>query len=359
MNTRDGRQIDGALGILKGEGAGIEVKHPEEGFPAAPERRPAPMEEEASPAYYDQPAIHEPDWGPSIPLYFYVGGLAGASAALGAAAQLAGGEELRPLVRKCRWIAALGTAASGALLIEDLGRPSRFLHMLRVFRPSSPMNVGTWILSAAGSTSGAAAVLPGRIGDAAGIAAGIAGLPLSGYTAVLVTNTAVPVWQGIRRTLPFFFVAGAMSSAGSMLSILELPQRPARVARTFGAAGKALELAAGFAVEREAARNERVARPLKTGFSGALFRASKWGTAASLALDLLPTKNRQVRVAAGIIGTAAAIASRFAILRAGVRSARDPRATFEPQRQGLGAAEVTGVAGVTGPSGIRATGDHG
>src|SRR5205807_3058455 len=141
----------------------------------------------------------------------YAGGTAGAAATLGAAAQLLDRDELDGLVRRCRWIAAAGTAIGTALLVEDLGRPGRFLNMLRVFRRTSPLSVGSWILAPTTALSSASVVLPGTIGDAAGLAAGALGAPLAGYTAVLLTNTAVPVWEQPRRSFPPLLVASAVT----------------------------------------------------------------------------------------------------------------------------------------------------
>ena len=98
-------------------------------------------------SYYGKPIIKEPVWKPEIPAYFFVGGLAGASAALSAAARLAGNEEL---ARRSLFVAAAGVTASPYLLIKDLGRPARFYNMMRVFKVTSPMSVGTWIVSASG-----------------------------------------------------------------------------------------------------------------------------------------------------------------------------------------------------------------
>src|SRR5207244_7054583 len=100
-----------------------------------------------------------------------------------------------------------GAALSAGLLIEDLGIRSRFIYMLRVFRPTSPMNVGSWLLTGFGLAAGGALLLRGRLGQAAGVAAGILGLPLTGYTGVLLANTAVPLWQEGRTALPPLFVA--------------------------------------------------------------------------------------------------------------------------------------------------------
>ncbi|MGH2811069.1 MAG: NrfD/PsrC family molybdoenzyme membrane anchor subunit, partial [Actinomycetota bacterium] len=152
--------------------------------------------------YYGRPVLKEPVWIWAVPAYFYAGGAAGAALVLGAVAQLAGRDELRDLVRNCRRLGALGTAGGGILLIYDLGRPERFLNMLRLFRPTSAMSIGSWTLAVAGASSAAAAVLPGIAGNTAGLVAGAAGLPLAGYTAVLLADTAVPLWQSSRKVLP-------------------------------------------------------------------------------------------------------------------------------------------------------------
>src|SRR5213594_4317836 len=94
--------------------------------------------------YYGIPLLKQPSWTWEIPLYFFVGGAAGASAVVGAIANYTGAD--RRLVRDARWIAAAGSIISPALLISDLGRPSRFLNMLRVFKPQSAMSVGVWTL---------------------------------------------------------------------------------------------------------------------------------------------------------------------------------------------------------------------
>ncbi|HXN82443.1 MAG TPA: NrfD/PsrC family molybdoenzyme membrane anchor subunit [Myxococcales bacterium] len=356
---RDGRDIDPAVGVLRGEGALQRVKHlgPERPMPGADRLRDSTSETDT---YYGLPALKEPVWRASIPAYFYVGGLAGAAAVLSAAAQLGGDPRLRGLVRRGRLLALGGAAVSGGLLIEDLGRPARFLAMLRIFRPSSPMSVGTWVLSAFGAAA-AAAALPQALGAAGarpsraigaaleqaaalgGIAAGLLGMPLCGYTGVLLANTAVPVWQGAHRTLPPLFVSAAASSAQAALEPLAKSEVEARVLHRFGVVGKLAELAAMRALEREVGRSPRAAAPLHRGVAGALWKSAKALTAASLALTLLPGRGRALPVrlrrwkplAAAALATAGSLCLRFAVVEAGRASARDPRATFEPQRARL------------------------
>lgn len=285
--------------------------------------------------YYGLPALKKPVWKPYVPAYFYVGGVAGACAALAAAAQLFGGARLRHLVRRARWIAAGGAVVSGAFLIIDLGRPSRFLYMLRVFRPTSPMNLGTWLLTSFGGASAAAAMFGW---PSAGVVAGMLGLPLTTYTAVLLSNTAVPVWNGARRTMPLLFAASAVSSAASLLEMLPARASERPLVHRLALAGKLAELAGAEALERELGSRGPgpVRAPLRRGGSGALWRAAKVITAASAVLELLP-RRRHHRIAAGVTGTVGALLLRFALVAAGRASATDPKATFQPQRARLAA----------------------
>jgi len=356
--TGDGRFVDPELGTLSGEGSAQRVGRREEAYPAPrPEegappggwrpRRPEPHAAPAPaaaaedlPTYYDRPAIKEPVWIWSVPVYFAVGGAAGAAAALGAAAQAAGGAELRPLVARCRRIAAAGGAAGSVLLVIDLGRPERFLNMLRVLRPTSPMSVGSWTLAAFSGAATGAALFTGsrspalrRLGDLLGAAAGLLGPPLAAYPAVLLANTAVPVWIETRRTLPALFVASGASTAVSLLEAASPEPAAGRALRPFGLAAKAATVVAMAAVERDAGTLERVGRALHEGVPGDLWRAAKGAAIAGLGLSLLATGGRAKRVVGAALGVAGALALRFAVVRAGHASARDPRATFARQRR--------------------------
>jgi formate-dependent nitrite reductase membrane component NrfD len=341
---RDGRHVDPTLGLLAGEGSRQWVETTAEARPAPAwiwRDLPSESYQAEDPTYYDRPVLKEPVWIWAVPAYFYVGGTAGAAAVLAATAQALGGGELRGLVRRCRWVAALGGAAGTVLLIADLGRPERFLHMMRVFRPTSAMSVGSWILAGAASTTMGSALLAdrngalGRLGDAAGYAAGVLGMPLAGYTAVLLGTTVVPLWSATRRSLPHLFIGTSVSGLASLFGLLP-PQSPREevIVSRFGIAGKVVDLAAMAVVEREAARVEPVGRPLQEGLSGALWQAAKVLTAASLALSVVPGKARIKRLAGGLLGTAGALALRFAVFHAGRASSRDPRAVFRKQRSG-------------------------
>jgi len=335
--VRDGRQVDPEIGSLLGEAAGQIAKNIEAAktpFEVWKENPSALQQMSDEPSYYNRPLVKQPVWVWSVPLYFYAGGAAGASLALAAAAQLLDGRPNK-LIPYCRRIGLAGVTLGSGLLIYDLGRPGRFFNMLRVFRPTSPMNMGSWLLAAAGSLSALAVFeIPGikRFRNTSAIGAGILGIPLSGYTGVLLANTAIPVWQAASRMLPVLFTASGMASAGALLHFIELPSREKTIARRFAMTGQTAELIAMFALERQVYKVERINKPLKQGFSGFLWKTARVLGAASLALAFLPTKSRGVKTAAGVCGTAAALTLRFSLLQAGRNSARDPRASFQQQR---------------------------
>ena len=288
--------------------------------------------------YYDRPLLKEPVWTLDIPVYYFLGGAAGAALMLGAAAQFDGDVRLKPFAQRCHWLGIIGSSAGGILLVHDLGRPERFLNMLRVFRPTSPMNLGAWILTGAAPLAIAAGLLSGRrgllgtMGQIAGYGSGLFGLGLAGYTGVLVSNTAIPIYQYARRIMPVLFLASATASAASILDLIFDEPRANRITLSFGTAGRLAELATAYAVESKAAQLPRVGLPLQHGVSGALWKAATILTAASLVISLIPGQSRSKRKWAGAFGALGSLCLRLGVHYAGAASARDPRASFEPQR---------------------------
>ena len=340
----DGREVDPSLGLLQGEGAAQRIQTPE---PHPGHLLPTHLAVDArTPTYYGLPVLQEPVWIWAIPTYFFVGGLAGAASTLGAASMVAGGRTLERLERRCRVLGLVGDVASAGLLIADLGRPERFLNMLRVFRPTSPMSVGSWILALSGAANGAGFLFGskrgplgavGRVGVAAG---GGLGALLAGYTGVLLANTAVPLWQAARRELPVLFGASGMASAGAVLELFPDSGASRKVTHWYGTAGKVVALGAMVALERSAPRAPRVTEPLRTGVTGMLWRAGFGLTLAGLIASGLRNRSRSRERIAAALTLAGAMAMRLAVFHGGKRSARDPRATFEGQRAGMGAAEL-------------------
>jgi len=300
-----------------------------------PRGAPFPM---ASPetGYYGIPLLKQPSWTWEIPLYFFVGGAAGAAAVVGAIADYTGAD--RRLVRDARWIAAAGALISPALLISDLGRPERFLNMMRVFKPKSPMSVGVWTLL--GFSGSAAAVafagfmrerygpsLPLRVLENAGQAASLAfGLPFSNYTGVLIGATAIPVWNENAGNLPLHFGASGVSAAVGLLELMG--HQKSRALQALGLGCAMIECWEGWRIE---SRQLRSLDPLKLGPSGALVRAG--GTlsgpvpAALRALSMAAGKDRShsLRRWASISAVAGSLLTRIAWVHAGHVSAGDWR----------------------------------
>ena len=147
------------------------------------------------------------------------------------------------------------------------------------------------------------------------------------------------------------FAFSGAASAGALLEIFPPPGTGALIARRLGALATAAELAFSFATEAEAALVPRVARPLRRGRSGALFRAGQLLAAASLVAALAaprrpaerllrPGRKSKLHALSGALGLLGTLAIRFGIVAAGRASARDPYATFRQQRAGMGARDV-------------------
>lgn len=287
--------------------------------------------------YYGVPLLKEPQWKPEVPVYFFVGGAAGASAVIANMASWLSDD--RELVRSARWIAAGGGALSSALLIKDLGMPSRFLNMLRVFKPQSPMSMGAWALSAFSSFSAASAfanlmrqklgssVLIGLVENAAGMLATATGLVMSSYTGVLIGATVIPVWNENVGTLPQHFAASGLNSAVSLLELLG--HDDSRALNLLGISASSYEVAEGLLLE---SKRHRVNEPLRQGWSGAMVRAGGvLSGPAPLALRLAyaVSGNKKLRRAAAWSSIAGSLLTRFGWVQAGKASARDHRIPLE------------------------------
>jgi formate-dependent nitrite reductase membrane component NrfD len=289
-------------------------------------------------SYYGRPILKEPTWTWEVPLYLFAGGVAGGAAALAAGARLAGNDEL---ARRATLVNLAAISTSPALLISDLGRPDRFLHMLRVIKPTSPMSVGTWVVSASGVASGVAGtcellgIFP-RMRAAGTVAAGLLAPFLSTYAAVLVSTTAVPAWQEARRELPFVFAGSAVASAGAAVGIAT-PARSAAPARRFALVGAALELAAAVVMER---RLGFVGEPYREGTAGRFARLAKVLTAGGAAVTALSGRRRAGAISGGALLLGGGLAQRWAVYRAGLESVRDPKYVVRPQRERLGYPEI-------------------
>jgi DMSO reductase anchor subunit len=289
--------------------------------------------------YYGRPIVKPPVWKPEIPFYFFFGGLAGASAVLASAATFA----RRPELARRAWVGAfVGVTVSPVLLIKDLGKPARFLNMLRVFKLTSPMSVGAWLLAANGGATSLAAGLnllgPRRRGGAPEVAAAVLGAPLATYTAALVTHSAIPAWSEARREMPFVFAASATASAAGA-AMLTVPAEEAEPVRRLGVAAALAEEAISVLMHK---RLGYLSESYKQGTAGKfdkLARACMVGGAVAFVasdpdfpLRLGKRRRSAISVAGGALLLAGSVAKRWSIFKAGFQSAEDPAQTVRLQR---------------------------
>lgn len=295
-------------------------------------------------SYYGRQVVKPAPWKGEIPTYLYTGGLAAGSGLIAACAKWTGHPTLANRARATS-LAALG--ASTAALVADLGRPERFLHMMRTVKLTSPMSVGTWILAGFGAATGAAAaadvatsLLPegSSLARAVAFAGGAFDLgsaalsaPLAAYTAVLLADTATPTWHAAYQELPFVFVGSALAASGGA-AMVTTPAAQTGPARRLAVGGAAMEVI-GFSVLES--RIGMVGEPLAQGRPGRLLRASRWLTIGGAAATLVAGRWRPAAVLAGLALNAGSALTRFGVVEAGIASAKDPKYTVVPQRMRL------------------------
>jgi hypothetical protein len=282
-------------------------------------------------SYYGRPVLKRPVWKqPDVPTYLFAGGVAGVSAVLAEGAALSG----RPaLERTCRLLAAGGASVGTIALVHDLGRPERFLNMLRVFKPTSPLSVGSWILAPFTGAAGVAALshVTGRlptIGRLAGVTAALLGPALSTYTAALISDTAIPAWHEGYREMPFLFAGSAAAAAGG-LAMMAAPPDEAGPARRVAAGGVVLDLAATELMRR---RLGQVGRPYLEKGPGLLLGVARVANVLGGVGTVLGARSRLVSRLSGGLLAVGSVLTRFGVFQAGLASADDPAYVVRPQR---------------------------
>jgi hypothetical protein len=288
------------------------------------------------PGYYGEPVVRPPVWTWEIPVYFFVGGLAGMSAVIALIGLIF---HQGDLTRTAMWIAAIGAILSPILLIMDLGRPRLFLNMLRVLKHQSPMSVGAWILFVFGGCAvpglialelHAQQIFTGGFHQFLQVVASLLilgsafwGMFLATYTGVLLGATAIPAWFLHRTLLPIHFGVAGLGSAAALLELLGHRIAPLG-ALGFLAAGTETALWIWLEIDKHG----KADRALRESGSGLLIRC---GEILSGPLALILRVANLVPLA-GISFLLGALVSRFAWIAAGKMSARDPEAVFASQR---------------------------
>lgn len=318
--------------------------------------REMPMVPEAEfSSYYGRPVVKPAPWGHEVAAYLFLGGVAGGSGLLAVGAQLTGRAKLR---RNTRLTALVAVMLGAVALVKDLGRPERFVNMMRTIKLTSPMSLGSWILSSFSAGIGVAAAseidrmtgerLPlgplrsvlRAVEGPAGLEAALFAPPLAVYTAVLLADTATPTWNAAHEDLPFVFVSSA-SLAASGLAMITTPVAEAGPARRLAVLGAVGDLVAMKLMEHR--MDPVAAEPLHDGSPGRMLRWSERLVIAGGLGTLLGGRHRGVAVASGLALMAASALTRFGVFEAGKESARDPRYTIEPQKRRLAARRAQGI----------------
>lgn len=306
--------------------------------------------------YYGLPVVHKPHWKWLIISYFYVGGLAGASYVVASLAQLFGGAWARPITRAGLYLSFAALIPSPMLLILDLGRPERFIYMLRVLKLRSPMSVGSWVLVVFSGCCGLSTLiqaaedgllrwpmpvyrllvaLPARLIATLGIPFGFL---MSSYTGVLVAITAVPLWAKNALLMGPLFLASAMSNAIAAITLVlalapTTKHEPLKRLERLHLLSLLAEL--GLLLAARVNLGPVIGRPLRDGRIGQIYR---WGVlSAGISAPLLlhigslfhrKRSGRSVSVLSSTLTLIGGMLLRYVIVMAGRASADDPAATF-------------------------------
>ncbi len=312
--------------------------------------------DESRASYYNLPVIHKPHWKWLIIVYFFLGGISSASYVIATIADVFGGSAGQSIKRAGRYISLAALIPSPILLILDLGRPERFLLMLRIVKLRSPMSVGTWGLTIFGAFCGLSALtqaaedgllrrvdwlnrrllaLPRRVIDVPGSAFGFF---VGGYTGVLLGVTAVPLWAKNYLLLGPLFLTSAMSTATAAITLVlsffkdtgpHLLKRLERLDSIMLLAELGLILGARINA------GPVISRPVRQGRLGLLFR---WGVIGGgivipLLLQMRAAFGRSeaprwvLRLASTLV-LAGGLLLRYVMIMAGHASADDPQSTF-------------------------------
>jgi formate-dependent nitrite reductase membrane component NrfD len=302
-------------------------------------------------AYKDVPILKAPTWRNEVAAYFFFGGVSAGAALIGSLAEVFGGERRKGLARTAHYVSFAALLPCPPLLVDDLGMPSRFHHMLRIFKPSSPMNLGSWalVLHGAGATltvmrmlaadgklpvplvGGLLRLLPERLMAGLGIPSSFL---LAGYTGVLLGTTSIPVWY-TSPILGGLFMSSSLAGGAAATGLArtwsgqarhEEHQALATLGVTLGAAE--LALLGGYV-----ATSGEAAKPFTTGTEGALILGATALLASAVLIDaatlITGKRSKATSTTAGLAALAGGAILRWAIVRAGRVSSQDREGTLE------------------------------
>src|ERR1043166_7325992 len=288
------------------------------------------MQTDLVPSYDAVPILKQPKWGWEIALYFFCEGISAGAYLLATVAEIVGRGRFRRLSRAGYLTSFATLLPCPPLLIADLGRPERFNHMVRVFKPTSPMNLGAWSLSGFGAAVTATAAHQ-LLTDGAGGVAGALGLPFAitmiSYPGVLLATTSTPVWSKSRFLGALMACSSVSTGAAASSLVLALSDGNSDSHAALAKIETTARVAEGAALVAYVISEGDAARPLTKGEHKWQF----WVGAVALGL-IIPSliARRSTSRTANAIGSALTLAGGFAlkwaITHAGKKSALDNKA---------------------------------
>jgi protein NrfD len=302
--------------------------------------------------YYGMPALKPSHYRWPIAAYFFVGGLSSAAQFIATVLDLLGGEEDRSLVRSGRYLAFLGSLVSPFLLIVDLETPKRWYNMLRIYRQTSPMSIGSWALTTFGTFSSLVALgqmLEDLFGWAVGhfmarlfsLPAALAGAIVSLYTGTLLAATNIPFWTSAFPFLSSFFASSAASTATAALTLTtserNTPESARRRLSWFALIAGSAELLFATLVERRWRHRQTAApvqqQPLEPAWRFGVLGLGIVGPLVVHATEVLGTRqSRRVSALAAIAMLVGGFILRVVFIFGGNESARRPEDYFRLTR---------------------------
>jgi hypothetical protein len=189
--------------------------------------------------YANLPITKVPGWHGAIAWDVLLNGMATGLFMTAAVSELAAPAVFTHVAKVAYPVALVVLLVDLAMLVFDLGDPLRFHHMLRVFKPGSPMSLGTWCLTifSLPLTAASALSLLAEIGidfEWARILAVVVGLlpgfGAAAYKGVLLSTNAQPGWKDAR------WLGGYLTNSALLMGCAELLVLSALTGQTRAAA---------------------------------------------------------------------------------------------------------------------------
>ena len=187
--------------------------------------KPPLSERGAQSGYANMPVTKVPGWHGIIAWDALLNGMATGLFLAAAVSELAAPAVFMRVAKVAYPVALVLLLVDLGLLVLDLGDPLRFHHMLRVFKPSSPMSLGTWCLTIFSLPLTAAAALSvlaelrwdfewARL--LAVVVGLLPGFASAAYKGVLLSTNAQPGWKDAR------WLGGYLTNSALLMGCAEL-----------------------------------------------------------------------------------------------------------------------------------------